>query len=253
MYGPCFHPHPKGKYEQQQRGRAPRRPRAASLGRVMLLGLRRPGGALTSRVRMLCTPGSAHLAVMQVYRLQPAPVPPGLQPRLLFPEGQAHSAEESAAQLAEAAERGEVVLMTESALRRLLGGEGQAALGGGGGGGGSGGAFLLGDTSGEDGPGAEAARRAPAEPSAQAVAGGGGPGAAVALTDEGSLPAVLSRHSVALRDALAPSSAAPVDWGTTSAWQQGEAPPPQGAQLRLLHAAADGDVEALEARACICI
>ena len=90
-------------------------PAAAS----MLL-LRRPRAAVGSWARALCTPASAHLAVLQLYRLQPAPVPPGLQPRLLFADGQARSAEESAARLAEASDRGEVVLVTESALRQLL-------------------------------------------------------------------------------------------------------------------------------------
>lgn len=58
-----------------------------------MLLLRRPRVALGSRAaRALCTPASAHLAVLQLYRLQPAPVPPGMQPRLLFADGQARSA-----------------------------------------------------------------------------------------------------------------------------------------------------------------
>ena len=58
---------------------------------VSMLLLRRPRAALGSRARALCTPASAHLAVLQLYRLQPATVPPGLQPRLLFADGQAIS------------------------------------------------------------------------------------------------------------------------------------------------------------------
>jgi hypothetical protein len=157
-------------------------PAAAS----MLL-LRRPRAAVGSWARALCTPASAHLAVLQLYRLQPAPVPPGLQPRLLFADGQARSAEESAARLAEASDRGEVVLVTESALRQLLGGEaedGQQALSGEGGGGAG---LLAGGLGG--GPGAAVTR---SEAAAEATL--------PAVLSQETLPALLAQHGVALKD-----------------------------------------------------
>ena len=203
--------------------------------RRMLL-LRRPRAALGSRARALCAAAGAHLAVLQLYRLQPAPMPPGVQPRLLLADGQALSAEDSAARLAEASDRGEVVLVTESTLRQLLGGEaeqGQQALSGGAAGGG--GAGLLADGR-SDGPGAAVARR-PGVPEATLPA----------TVSQETLPAVLAEHGVPLKDALAASAAPPPDWGAAAALQQGEAAPPQGPQLELLHAAADGDAPALEA------
>ena len=154
-----------------------------------MLLLRRPGAALGSRAaRALCTPASAHLAVLQLYRLQPAPVPPGVQPRLLFADGQARSAEESAARLAEAADRGEVVLVTESALRQLLGDaaeEGQQALSGGEGGGGAG---LLADGLSGGGPGAAVARAEATDATLPAI------------VSQETLPALLAQHGVPLKD-----------------------------------------------------
>ena len=126
-------------------------------------------------------------------------------------------AEDSAARLAEASDRGEVVLVTESTLRQLLGGaeQGQQALSGGAAGGGAG---LLAEGR-SDGPGAAVARRA-----------GVTEATPPATVSEETLPAVLAEHGVPLKDALAASAA-----------------PPQGPQLELLHAAADGDAPALEA------
>ena len=174
-----------------------------------MLLLRRPRAALGSRA--LCAAAGAHIAVLQLYRLQPAPMPPGVQPRLLLADGQALSAEDSAARLAEASDRGEVVLVTESTLRQLLGGEaeqGQQALSGGAAGGG---ASLLAEGR-SDGPGAAAARR---------------PGVTEATppatVSQETLPAVLAQHGVPLKDALAASAAPPPDWGAAAALQQGEA------------------------------
>ena len=198
-----------------------------------MLLLRRPRAALGSRA--LCAAAGAHIAVLQLYRLQPAPMPPGVQPRLLLADGQALSAEDSAARLAEASDRGEGELVTESTLRQLLGGEaeqGQQALSGGAAGGGAG---LLAEGR-SDGPGAAAARRA-----------GVTEATPPATVSQETLPAVLAEHGVPLKDALAASAAPPPDWGAAAALQQGEAAPPQGPQLELLHAAADGDAPALEA------
>ena len=169
----------------------------------------------STRPRTLCS--GAHLAVLHVYRLQPATVQPGTQPRLLFPEGRPRSAEESAAQLAEVCDRDEVVLMTESALTRLLGGDATPPALGDGSACGAAPPPLLSagdeEAAGTDGGGAASAAAADS------------PGASVSLTGEETLPAVLAAHSVALADAVAPSAAEPPDWSSTRAWRQGKPPP----------------------------
>ena len=74
--------------------------------------------------RRFLSDGSAHLGVLHVYRLSLAERPPGKPLKLLFPTGAPRSDQDSAAQLAMAAERGDPVLVPERALRHILDGGG---------------------------------------------------------------------------------------------------------------------------------
>jgi len=178
--------------------------------------------------RALCSVGGAAIGVMQVFKISPASVPTGAQPRMLFPEGRLCSAEASAARLAEAAERGDVVLVSESTLHRLFGGEEAAAP------------HALGDGS-RAGPALLGEGVAPGDGEAADAA------TALALPgDATTLPAMISEHGVSLADALAASAPDDPDWGSTRAWRQAEREAPTSAQRELLHAATDGDASALE-------
>ena len=189
--------------------------------------------------RALCSAGGAAIGVMQVFKISPASVPAGAQPRMLFPEGRPRSAEASAALLSEAAESGDVVLVSESALQHLFGGGNGPTAPHAIGDGSLVGPALLGNGAtpgGENGDAvAAAAAAAAASPTALALHG-----------DATTLPAMLSEHGVALADALAASSPDDPDWGSTRAWRQAERGTPTGAQRQLLHAATDGDASALE-------
>lgn len=78
--------------------------------------------ASSQRLRQLSSAKAARVGVLQVYRLELADQPPPQKRvRLLFPAGVPRTNEETAAQLASAAERGDPVFVPASALHRLLG------------------------------------------------------------------------------------------------------------------------------------
>ena len=86
----------------------------------LLRGLPRAGRLLQRRGEHSSS-GAAHLGVLHVYKLELAERPTnGKRLRLLFPSGAPQSMDDSAQQLAAAAERGEPVLVPERALHRLF-------------------------------------------------------------------------------------------------------------------------------------
>jgi hypothetical protein len=163
-----------------------------------------------------------HVGVLQVFKLQPVPTPRGgEQLKMLFPSGVPESADESAAALAAAADRGEPFLVTVSALRTLLhephaalsqlaNGDGQPALLGGA----------------DAGVGAEAEGESP-----------------VALT-AAAADALMTQDSLPLADVLAAGAGDP-DWSRTVAPERVAPPLPTGLQRSLMRAASAGDVEEL--------
>ena len=166
---------------------------------------------------------------MQIYKLQPVSKPEGERVKLLFPAGTPCSPDESAAQLAQAAQDGKPVLMTVSALRTLLsldnqgfaqltaGGSDFAQLGGSE-------ASVGGDTGTTQGD-------------AESVAGG-------LVISDASTNALLAQHTAPLADVLLSDVAQP-DWRTTVAPEHESMTDPTDSQRALMHAAAAGDVESL--------
>eukprot|EP00962_Isochrysis_galbana_P021282 scaffold6283_cov127-Isochrysis_galbana.AAC.8 len=182
--------------------------------------------------------GTAHVGMLQVFRLEAAGRPAGPPPRLLFPSGLPAPAT-AAATLAEVATRGETVLLTEQVLRQLLGSEPAAAV-------------QLSPNSrspvGGIGGGSGAGRRSLSPPA-------GAPSGLMAFADlvlsgdDSEAALVAAGPSTPLAHVLAGAAAqAQPDWSATAQPTHeaaGPMPPPTDRERELLAAAADGDTARL--------
>lgn len=164
---------------------------------------------------------SAHLGVLHVYRLEPCDPPRGAKLRLVFPS-------EGTAQLAQAAERGEAILVPESALTGLLGGT-QPKLG----------------------PGSNGSSEAP-QMLLGAGADGGNDNALMAGASDDAL--ALAEHAMPLADALASGGVEDPDWRSTAELVNPSATTatPTAAQQAVLTASAEGDEVALSVALAAC-
>ena len=176
-----------------------------------------------------------HVGVLQVFKLQPVPTPTtGDRLRLLFPSGAPRSSEESSVQLAQAAQEGRPVLMTLTALRSLLSSNVS-------------GAKLL--TESEEHAQLEGATVSSDGARDGASSKGANSNAATEgevqlIAADGSTSALLAQQSRPLADVLNDGVEQP-HWWSMAAPLPPPAVDPSAAQRDLLHAASQGEVDAL--------
>jgi len=183
--------------------------------RTRLAGMRR---------RWLSSASSAHLGVLQLFKIELASKPANKKLRLLFPAG-ASTPSASAAVLAEAAAKGEPALISVAALQQLLGAEAPLKLTGA-----AGSVTLLEDNA--------STHHAPAAATAYAL---------VPQQSEDALALALAHRSEPLAEVLAEAARlSEPDWSVTVARQAPPTPAPlTGWQRKVLAAASDGDASAL--------
>ncbi len=171
--------------------------------------------------------GASHVGVLHVYKLEAVDATPDGRPRLLFPTGTVESEEASAAALAEAAERGEPVLVPESALRKILA---------------SGGASTDPLQIGTDGEGPRALPAAADSPQRREEGGLVSTASELALTERARPLSQLLAQGGCSQPELTP------DWRVTTARERSasdDATSPSDAQRAVLNCAADGDAPSL--------